>query len=270
MKNNSQKLKISRIEAQKRPGRYNVYINNEYAFPISEEVLIKYMIFKGSEFTSAEIEQIKAADNLSKLYGKAVDFISYRQRTQFEVEKKLKDLTDDEIMIANVIERLIKIDLINDKNYAKNYIRQVADGKNKGPGAATRYLQQKGVAEAVINDALKQYYSKTKVVQNAQQIAQKLFDHYNRYPYNKRIEKVKLTMMRKGFSFDDIDQVLDLIDKTIDENQQNLILKKTCAKVWKKYHAIDSYQRRQKVKQALYRKGFDLDDIDQFLDDLEG
>lgn len=33
---------ITKIEAQKRKGRFNVYVDGQYAFPISEEVLIKY------------------------------------------------------------------------------------------------------------------------------------------------------------------------------------------------------------------------------------
>ena len=88
----SKTYKVTKVESQKRPGRYNIYLNDEYAFPISEEVLIKFAIFKGTELTRVLVEQIKAADSVSKLYGKAVDFISYRQRTEYEVRTKLQTL----------------------------------------------------------------------------------------------------------------------------------------------------------------------------------
>ena len=37
---------ISKIAAQKRKGRYNVYIQDKYAFSISEETLIKLMFIR--------------------------------------------------------------------------------------------------------------------------------------------------------------------------------------------------------------------------------
>jgi hypothetical protein len=38
----SPKLQITKIEAQQRAGRYNIYVNGRYAFPVSEDVLIRY------------------------------------------------------------------------------------------------------------------------------------------------------------------------------------------------------------------------------------
>ncbi|WP_429971350.1 recombination regulator RecX [Fructilactobacillus sp. Tb1] len=266
----SRTYKVTKVEAQKRPGRYNVYLNEKYAFPISEEVLIKFSIFKGTELTHEEIEQIKVADSISKLYGKAVDFISYRQRTEKEVRDKLKTLSEDEFAIDSTIKKLIEIRLIDDENYANSYVRQTADGQAKGPIEAKRYLMQKGVSETLILNALDEFYPASKVQENADRLAQKLFDHNNRYPYNKRIEKAKLSMVRKGFSFDVIDQAISQIDDVVDMDEQEIMLKKAGLKLWKKYRTEEPYKRKQKVKQALFRKGFDFDAIDEFVDEVEG
>ena len=87
--------------------------------------------------------------------------------------------------------------------------------------------------------------------------------------YNKRIEKAKLALMRKGFGFDVIDQAISQIDAEIDEDEQSQLLKQAGMKLWKKYRAEEPYQRRQKLKQSLYRKGFDFDAIDDFVDEVE-
>lgn len=261
--------KVTKVESQKRPGRYNVYLNDEYAFPISEEVLIKFAIFKGTELTNALIEQLKAADSVSKLYGKAVDYISYRQRTEHEVREKLKTLSENEAAITATIKKLQQIKLLDDENYANSYVRQIADGQAKGPGEAQRYLKQKGIAEPLILEALEQYYPDSQVQVNALKLAQKLFDHQNRYPYNKRIEKTKLSMVRKGFSFDVIDQALSQIYDEVDDDAQTELLNQAGLKLWKKYRAEEPYKRKQKLKQALYRKGFDFDAIDDFVAEVE-
>lgn len=265
----SKTYKVTKVESQKRPGRYNIYLNDEYAFPISEEVLIKFAIFKGTELTSVLVEQIKAADSVSKLYGKAVDFISYRQRTEYEVRTKLQTLSENEEAIESTIEKLKQIKLLDDENYANSYVRQIADGQAKGPQAGIIYLKQKGIAEVLITNALDEFYPETTVRENATVLAQKLFDHQNRYPYNKRIEKAKLALMRKGFGFDVIDQAISQIDAEIDEDEQSQLLKQAGMKLWKKYRAEEPYQRRQKLKQSLYRKGFDFDAIDDFVDEVE-
>ena len=60
--------KITKIMAQKRSGRYNVYLDDKYAFPISESVMIKFSVFKGMEVDDALAAEMIAADDISKAY----------------------------------------------------------------------------------------------------------------------------------------------------------------------------------------------------------
>ncbi|WP_413627035.1 RecX family transcriptional regulator [Fructilactobacillus vespulae] len=260
--------KITKIEAQKRPGRYNVYLNDEYAFPISEEAMIKYRIFKGTILTKQNIADLKYSDSIYKLIGKAVNFISYRTRTEKEIKDKLGELTEDQTVIEKVLDHLQKMHLIDDENYANTYTEQIAAGQNKGPMAIKQYLMKKGISEDIIITAIDNYYSDSKIQENATKVAQQQFDHYNRYPYNKRIEKVKLSMVRKGFSFSDIDNALVEIDDQVDNQLQDELLVKEGNKLLKRYQNEDDFKKTQKLKQALFRKGFSFDDIDEFLEGI--
>ena len=38
--------KITSITAQKRPGRFNVFLDGNYAFSVSEDVLVKFQLSK--------------------------------------------------------------------------------------------------------------------------------------------------------------------------------------------------------------------------------
>ena len=49
--------KISKITAQQRRGRYNVYLDGKYAFPVAESVLVKFRLMKGQELTKEQFEQ---------------------------------------------------------------------------------------------------------------------------------------------------------------------------------------------------------------------
>ncbi len=54
--------KISKIEAQKRKGRYNIYLDGKYAFPVAESVLIQFRLMKGTELDEKQIAAIATAD----------------------------------------------------------------------------------------------------------------------------------------------------------------------------------------------------------------
>ncbi|USS89428.1 RecX family transcriptional regulator [Fructilactobacillus cliffordii] len=265
----SQLYKVTKVEAQKRPGRYNIYLDDEYAFPVSEEVLIQYHLFKGKTLTNSLIQTIQAADQQSKLFAQVVDFISYQSRTTAEVRTKLQGLTEDTDQIEAILTHLEQLALINDQQYAQRYVQQVALAGKKGPIAAVRYLVQKGISENLAHSMVAQFYPDDQATVNARPLAQKAFDQYARYPYNKRIEKTKLSLVRKGFTFATIDEALAELDDTVDETEQAALLEKAGQKAWHRYRGVDRFQRVQKVKQALMRQGFSFADIDQFLDNIE-
>ena len=56
-----------------------------------------------------------------------------------------------------------------------------------------------------------------------------------------------------------------------DLEQEDELLAKEAAKAWRRYEkrAPTDYERRLKVKQALYRKGFDLDEVEHWLNEHE-
>ena len=47
--------------------------------------------------------------------------------------------------------------------------------------------------------------------------------------------------------------------------QQNDLLNQQAEKMLRKYQRYQGYERQMKIKQALYRKGFYLDDIDDWV-----
>ena len=70
--------KISKIEAQKRRGRYNVYLDGKYAFPVAESVLVKFRLMKGMELTKEQVQTITTADQQAHAYSKILDYLSYQ------------------------------------------------------------------------------------------------------------------------------------------------------------------------------------------------
>lgn len=258
--------KITAIQAQKRKGRYNIFIDGQYRFPVSEEVLIKYQLHKGQEITKQEIEAITNAEQIAKAYNKALDFLSYQLRTEKEIIDYLVKHDFTEFEIEPTLKKLREQNLINDLEYAKSYTRTMARTSDKGPRVIRQNLRKKGVLENEIDEALTEYSTQMQLETLAHLIP-KLLHKYQREAFKNQIQKAKKALLTKGFNSDLINEAFTMQNFEKDEKQEQAQLQKIGAKYWKKYAKLPNAQRNQKVKMALYRKGFNLDDINRFIDE---
>lgn len=259
---------ITKIEAQKRKGRFNVYVDGHYAFPVSEEVLIKFRLFKGMEVDDPLIEKLKAADNVSKLHNRALNYLAHQLRTENEVRTKLAEITEDQDAIDAVIAKLKDQQLVNDQKYAGSYVRTaVREGKN-GPNWIRQRLGRKKVAKPTIEAALADFYPVDQVIEVGVAVAQNLIAHHKQDSEKMAVNKTKETLVRRGFGFDVIGEIMTQVDTSELAGQDQELIGKVAEKYWQKYAKLEKYQQLQKTKQALFRKGFAMDDISQVLESL--
>lgn len=162
---------ITKIEAQKRKGRFNVYVDGQYAFPISEEVFIKYRVFKGMEVDDKLIDTLKNADNISKIHSRALNYLAHNLRTEYEVREKLADITEDEDAIDKVIDILADQTLIDDQRYADSYVRTVVRERKNGPDWIRRHLKDKRVEANYVENSLDHYYPEQDVLEIGVEVA---------------------------------------------------------------------------------------------------
>lgn len=260
--------KITMIQTQKKAGRFNIYINDKYAFPVSESVLIKYRLHKGQELDENLIEEIKLADDISKGYNAVLNYLSYQLRTRKEVEDKLRSLDIHEDYIPEIINKLIDLDLINDKNYAESYVRTMMNTSDKGPKVIKLNLLKKGVDDNIAEDALILYTDKLQVEKGVT-LAEKLANRYNHDSYRNKQNKIKQSLLTKGFSYDIIDTIIQELDLIFDDDTEREILLEKANKLWSRYDNLDIKKRKFKIQQALFKQGFSFSDITSALDEIE-
>lgn len=261
--------KITKIQAQKRKGRFNVYVDGQYAFPISEAVFIKYRLFKGMELDKQLIETLKTADNLSKLHTRALNYLAHNLRTEAEVRTKLQTLTDDDAAIDEVIDQLKDQQLINDRKYADSYVRTIVRQRKNGPGWIHQKLLEKKIDQSLIEAALADYFPESQVIEIGVRVAESQMKHYQRESQKMAINKIKEMLVRRGFGFELIGDIMERVDMTPLADHDREIIRQAAEKYWRKYRGLENYQRIQKTKQALFRKGFTMADIETALSNLD-
>lgn len=260
---------VTKIVQQKKSNkRFNVYLDNEYAFSISEDIYVKFHVHKGKKLTEAEIEKIRYEDGIHRAYVIAIQYLSYRMRTEREVRIHLqkKDVHPD--VVEKVIERLINEKLLDDLTFAQSFVTDRINRSTKGPLLISRELAEKGVSHILINEALRQY-TLEKQKEKALQWIEKETKKKSNHSYKKRKEQLTAKLLQRGFSKEVASDVISNVKLEKDEDIEFLLLKKHADKMYTKYkHKYDPFELEMQLKQRLYARGFNFEQIESYLHTL--
>ena len=259
---------ITKITTQKkRTDRYNIFIDEKYAFSVDEDVLLKFELKKGKEIDSFLISQIQYQDDIQKAYSSALGYLAYRMRSEAEVRLFLKKKEIEEALINETVHKLYRFHYLNDEDFAKAYVRTHVSGGNKGPITLQLELKEKGIRENIIQEALLEYPFEVQV-EHAKHLAEKSMKKEKNVSERALKQKLEQMLIRKGFNRDCIKISLEDVQIEKDDEEQWDSLCFHAEKIVRRYRAYEGFTFQQKVKQALYRKGFPLELIDRYLDEI--
>lgn len=259
---------ITKIARQKNnPERYNIYLNEEYAFPVDEAILLQFGLAKGKVLEAYDIEEIAYEDEIRKAFNKALNFLSYQMRSEHEVKKKLLDLEFGEAVILEAIQKLKSYGFLNDEIFSKALLDTKKATLKKGPRAIRQDLIKKGINKDLQDEVL-ETFSHEEQVKLATQLAEKVVRSEKKKTPAQVKQKIQDVLLRKGYSFSIADEVLEGITFEQDEDGWQQLLDVQGEKVWKKYSAkYTGYELKMKTKQALYQKGFPVEVINCFIEE---
>src|SRR5699024_10342298 len=121
----------------------------------------------------------------------AINYLSYRMRSRFEMEQYLQQKDVEQIHINEIIERLDSEGLLDDLEFANAFVRERINQSNKGP----RYVKQelvklKGVADNIATEAVGQYTFASQFEQ-AMKTAKQHIRRENKDSLQKKIQKLQ-------------------------------------------------------------------------------
>lgn len=200
-------MKISNIKQQvKRADRYSVYVDNTYAFSLSEAALVELGLASGQEFDQAKLEALKEASNNDKAYGNALRYVAMRQRSEWEVRSYLRRKEVDEPVAERIIDRLRSVSLLDDLSFAKSWVANRHLLKATSQRRLRLELKQKRVPSGIIDTVLQE-----DEVDERQSLRALVAKKQARYPDKNKFMQY---LARQGFGYDDIKSVLEQTDET--------------------------------------------------------
>lgn len=191
-------LEITSVQLMKRP-QYRYLISfGAYSLEVHEDVMIKYRMIKGAFFNKAELMEIVLADERQRVYSDAVQYLSRKFRTRYEIAMRMGEKGWSEEVIHDVLDRLTEEGLVDDALYAQEWAGQRVKSRGKGKLWVRQELRQKGVSKPLIEEALIGVSEEDEYDSALQLGSKKWSSTSGEYIDKKR--KVGAFLMRRGFS----------------------------------------------------------------------
>ena len=250
-------MKITKIEKKKR--LYLLELDGSEKLYITEDTIVRFMLSKGMEITEQELKEIQDYAQFS--YGKnlALYHLSFKQRTAKEVKDYLTQHDIQPEIISQVLDNLKKDNWINDRKYANSFIQSNLLTGDKGAFVLKQKLSLKGISSTIIEEELNQF----DFTELTDKVSEKLLKKYQvKLPSKALQDKILQSLINKGFSYSQAKTAYQHLEIEEDQENKQELLYKEIDKQYRKYSKkYDVYDLKQRLTQALARKGYDFSDI---------
>jgi regulatory protein len=146
---------VTKIERRKRDSRrVDLFIDDEFAFGINEEVLLRSGIRTGDHLTEEALKTIRESQESSLARNRALKLLNGRLRSEAELRADLRDHEFHPDTIESVIGQLRDLRLLDDRRFAHAFVHDARMRRALGRILLQFELKRRGIQEPVIREVL--------------------------------------------------------------------------------------------------------------------
>jgi len=261
---------ITKITQQKRDlERYNIFLDEKYAFSVHETVFVKFGLTKGMTLEDWSLSEMVYEEEINKAFNRALNYLGFRMRSEHEVKSKLLELEYGEAVVLEAIVKLRKLGFLNDENFAEALLETQKRKTGRGPRAIQQELKQKGIKKELLDKVIESY-SEEEQIAIARSLAEKETLRNRSQSPRQTEQRIQNLLLRRGYSFGIIKEALRDIDFGIEEEEWDKVTNSIGETAWRRYSPkYSDRDLHNRVKQAMYQKGIPFDRIDLFIEKKE-
>ena len=159
-------------------------------------------LFAGRELNDRDMDILRRESKKALSREKALEFVSQRQMSASELNKKLRDKGADEETADYCVQWILERGLLDEERYAAAVVRHYA-AKGYGEGRVRQELMRRGVPRDLWDDALSTMAEDTSRLDRL--VASKLRDPGDR----DAVRKLSASLYRRGYSGEEIREALE-------------------------------------------------------------
>ena len=237
---------------------YMVIFDNNLSLKLYDDVIVKYNLLSNKILNDQMLTEISDYNDYLLGYYKAIKYIMKKLRSEKEVRIFLEKLEIKKSDIDKLILKLRNDGYINENNYLKAYINDQINLSLTGPDKIKDNLKKLGFSDEDIDNYLIEFDAIW--VGRIEKIISKKLKLNRNLGKNKLKLKIINDLVNMGYKKYDIISVLDSVH--LDDKD---ILLKEYQKALRKFEAKFKDNLEYKVRDYLYKKGFDLNEIERVM-----
>ena len=245
------------LKYKKIKNKYRVYFDNDLKIDLNDNIILRYELLLKKEIDDNTFNKMILDNNKEDIYNKTLNYISIKIRSKEEIYNYLNKKGYEKEDINNTITRLEKNNLINDDLYVKSYIHDKFYLSSDGLNKIKKYLLDLKLDECIINKYIDEI-DREDILDKLNKLIDKKIKSSKTYSGN--ILRLKLInyFFELGYNKSDIEEILnnkDLMDIDFGIKEYN-----------KLYNKYDGYELENYIRNKLYQKGYDLNEIKKNID----
>jgi regulatory protein len=196
-------MKITAIKQQeRRKDRYSVYVDEKYAFSLSEAALLDSKVASGQELTGEQVKAYKQLSAEDKVYGNALRYAAMRRRSRWEMEFYLQRKDAPPALAQQIIDKLSDLGFIDDLAFAQAWV----ENRHLLRPTSKRKLQQELRAKRVASDIIDKVLRED-VAADRDELRNLVIRKRRQSKYQDD-QKLMQYLARQGFGYEDIKSML--------------------------------------------------------------
>jgi regulatory protein len=197
---------VTSIKPQKNGKRVNIYLDNKFGFGIDLENFVVLGIKEGNSYSQNEIEVLIKKAQFQKTLDRLLRFSTLRPRSEKEIRDWFRRKEVHESLYEELLNRLTRLELLDDYKFAKWWIDQRMTFKPRGMKALKYELLNKGIDRKVIDKVIEETgIDDSKTVKK---ILERNDYKWEKYKGLERKRKQTEFLLRKGYGWDIINKAL--------------------------------------------------------------
>jgi len=131
-----------------------VFVDGKFAVGAPADVVIAAGLRTGAAVSPAELEALARQAQLREAWDYALNYLSYRARSREEVRRRLQRRDYDAALCEQVLQKLERCGLLDDREFARRYVRSQVEGRLRGRRALSHGLRRMGIRPEVVAEVL--------------------------------------------------------------------------------------------------------------------
>ncbi len=149
-----------------------------------------------------------STSDFSSVFDKILKFLSFRPRSELEIDGYLLKKDVDEETREAVKQKLLALKLIDDEAFARWWLDQRTTFRPKGSRLVKFELRRKGISEELIAGIMAEERPKTIDLALAERLARKKWERLKNLPPLEIKKKIYAFLAQRGFSFEVIEEAV--------------------------------------------------------------